>query len=44
MALEGNLKDFSLADMFRILASGSKTGVLHVASERGEGTGVLPQR
>lgn len=30
MALEGNLKDFSLADMFRLLASGRKTGTLHL--------------
>jgi len=37
LALEGNLKDFSLADMFRLLASGSKSGVLHVASGRSEG-------
>ncbi|MBI5230937.1 MAG: DUF4388 domain-containing protein [Coriobacteriales bacterium] len=33
MALEGNLSDFSLAEMFRMLASGSKTGVLHVTGE-----------
>ena len=37
MALEGNLKDFSLADMFRLLASGSKTGTLHVGGVDGEG-------
>ena len=37
MALEGNLKDFSLADMFRLLASGSKTGTLHVEGADGEG-------
>ena len=37
MALEGNLKDFSLADMFRLLASGSKTGTLHVEGAEGEG-------
>ncbi len=37
MALEGNLKDFSLADMFRLLASGSKTGTLHVEGVDGEG-------
>jgi hypothetical protein len=30
VALEGNLKEFSLADMFRLLSTGSKTGVLHV--------------
>jgi hypothetical protein len=37
VALEGNLKDFSLADMFRLLASGSKSGVLHVVNGDGEG-------
>jgi len=37
VALEGNLRDFSLADMFRLLASGNKSGVLHVTSDRGEG-------
>jgi hypothetical protein len=37
VALEGNLKDFSLADMFRLLASGSKTGTLHVDGPDGEG-------
>lgn len=37
MALEGNLKDFSLADMFRLLASGSKSGTLHVEGPSGEG-------
>lgn len=30
MALEGNLKDFSLADVFRLLSTGSKSGVLRV--------------
>jgi hypothetical protein len=30
VALEGNLKDFSLADMFRLLASGRKSGTLHL--------------
>jgi hypothetical protein len=30
VALEGNLKDFSLTDMFRLLASGRKTGTLHL--------------
>ncbi len=38
MALEGNLVDFSLADMFRLLASGRKTGVLHLEREDAEGT------
>lgn len=33
MALEGNLTDFSLADMFRLLQSGAKTGTLHVARD-----------
>ncbi len=37
MALEGNLKDFSLADMFRLLASGRKTGVLHLERPDGQG-------
>lgn len=37
MALEGNLKDFSLADMFGLLASGDKSGVLHVSGSHGEG-------
>lgn len=30
VALEGNLTDFSLADMFRLLQSGAKTGILQV--------------
>jgi hypothetical protein len=33
LALEGNLKDFSLADMFRLLDSGSKSGTLHVSTK-----------
>ena len=37
MALEGSLQDFSLADVFRLLASGDKTGCLHVASAESEG-------
>ncbi len=37
MALEGNLKDFSLADMFRLLAKGQKTGTLHVSRDEAEG-------
>ena len=37
MALEGNLKDFSLADMFRLLDNGSKSGTLHVVGTTGEG-------
>jgi hypothetical protein len=37
VALEGNLKDFSLADMFRLLDSGSKSGTLHVVGATGEG-------
>lgn len=37
MALEGNLRDFSLADMFRLLASGRKTGTLYL--ERADAQG-----
>ncbi len=37
MALEGNLKDFSLEDMFRLLASGSKTGTLLLERPDAEG-------
>lgn len=37
MALEGNLKDFSLADMFRLLQTGSKTGTLHIERDSAEG-------
>ena len=37
MALEGNLKDFSLTDMFRLLATGAKTGTLHVDGVSGGG-------
>lgn len=37
MALEGNLKDFSLADMFRLLAKGGKTGTLHVERDGADG-------
>lgn len=39
MALEGNLKDFSLTDMFRLLKGGSKTGTLHI--ENGESEGLV---
>lgn len=39
MALEGNLKDFSLEDVFRLLQTGSKTGVLHV--DRADQHGVV---
>lgn len=38
MALEGSLNDFSLADMFRLLEAGSKTGTLHVTSNGSAGT------
>ena len=31
VALEGNLRDFALADMFRLLANGSKTGTLYLS-------------
>lgn len=37
MALEGNLKDFSLADMFRLLASGRKTGTLYMERSGAQG-------
>ena len=37
MALEGNLKDFSLEDMFRLLASGRKTGTLYMERSDAEG-------
>ena len=37
MALEGSLKDFSLADMFRLLANGSKTGTLYLTCADAEG-------
>lgn len=37
MALEGNLRDFSLQDMFRLLQTGSKSGILHVDGAGGEG-------
>ncbi len=37
MALEGNLRDFSLTDMFRLLQTGSKSGVLHIAAPDAEG-------
>lgn len=37
MALEGNLKDFSLADMFRLLQTGSKSGTLHIERDGAEG-------
>jgi len=37
VALEGNLKDFSLEDMFRLLASGRKTGTIYMARGGAEG-------
>jgi hypothetical protein len=37
VALEGSLKDFSLADMFRLLANGSKTGTLHLSHGSSDG-------
>lgn len=37
MALEGNLRDFSLADMFRLLASGAKTGTLYLEATSAQG-------
>lgn len=33
VALEGNLTDFSLADMLRLLQAGSKTGILRVSHD-----------
>ena len=37
VALEGSLKDFSLEDMFRLLASGDKTGTLYMEQEDTQG-------
>ncbi|MDI6692598.1 MAG: DUF4388 domain-containing protein [Anaerosomatales bacterium] len=37
MALEGNLKDFSLADMFRLLGAGRKTGTLYLERPDAQG-------
>ncbi|MBU4555412.1 MAG: DUF4388 domain-containing protein [Actinobacteria bacterium] len=37
VALEGNLRDFSLEDMFRLLASGNKSGTLHMERDGSEG-------
>jgi hypothetical protein len=37
LALEGNLKDFSIADMFRLLASGRKTGTLYLERPDAQG-------
>jgi len=37
VALEGNLKDFSIADMFRLLASGRKTGTLYLERPDAQG-------
>ena len=37
VALEGNLKDFSLADMFHLLSSGQKTGTLYMTTAGAEG-------
>ncbi|MDO8915003.1 MAG: DUF4388 domain-containing protein [Coriobacteriia bacterium] len=37
MALEGNLKDFTLTDMFRLLASGRKSGTLHLEHPEAQG-------
>jgi hypothetical protein len=37
VALEGNLKDFSLADMFRLLGTGRKTGTLHLERHDAQG-------
>ena len=37
MALEGNLRDFSIADMFRLLATGRKTGTLYLERPDAQG-------
>ena len=37
VALEGNLKDFSLGDMFRLLAGGKKAGTLYLERDSAEG-------
>ena len=37
MALEGNLRDFSISDMFRLLATGRKTGTLHLERSDAQG-------
>jgi hypothetical protein len=37
VALEGNLKEFSLVDMFRLLQKGEKSGTLHVTGRKSEG-------
>lgn len=37
MALEGNLRDFSLEDMFRLLASGRKSGTLYLERSDAQG-------
>jgi len=37
VALEGNLKDFSLEDMFRLLASGGKSGTLYMERDDAQG-------
>ncbi len=39
MALEGNLKDFSLADVFRLVDAGAKAGTLNL--ERGDERGMV---
>lgn len=38
MALRGNLKDFSLPDVFQLVQLSGKTGVLRIAGEDGEGS------
>jgi hypothetical protein len=37
VALEGNLKEFSLVDMFRLLEKGEKSGTLHITGRKSEG-------
>ncbi len=38
MSLEGNLKDFSLPEIFRLIGSTKKTGTLHLKQDKLEGT------
>jgi hypothetical protein len=37
VAFEGTLQDFSLADVFRLIASGKKTGTLHLERDAAKG-------
>ena len=38
MALSGNLSDFSIPDVFRLVSLSGKTGVLHLAAPGAEGS------